>query len=98
MRGFVGLSILTVLLFVLVVSAGQNTDEPAVVALVFAAFFIAGGIPASLGVALVRRDMRRRNAPPPTTYVTHQHLHVYQVDAAGQPELMDEQTRTLTTR
>ena len=71
-----------------------------VLALILSASAIATGVVfgvfAGVVVGLAIANLRR--AYPPRQQVTHQHLHVYQVDAAGQTELISEASREVTVR
>ena len=94
MRGLVILVAVLVLLLILAIVLGQNADEPAAAIFigVIAGTFVA--VPVGLGIGVYHKERTPRQ---PTQYVTHQHLHVYQLDAQGQPTQVSEATRTLTT-
>jgi preprotein translocase subunit SecF len=83
-----------VLLLILAIVLGQNADEPAAAIIigVIAGTFVT--VPVGLGIGVYRQERTQRQPPQ---YVTHQHLHVYQLDAQGQPTQISETTRTLTT-
>ena len=94
MRGLILLIAVLVLLLILAIALGQNADEPAAAIFigVIAGTFVA--VPVGLGIGVYRQERMPRQ---PAQYVTHQHLHVYRVDAAGEPTQISETTRTLTT-
>jgi hypothetical protein len=78
-----GLVVLTIVL----------STSAVVVGVVFGVF--AGTV---TGLALL--NLRRELSTPrqPRQHITHQHLHVYQMDTTGHAEQISEATRTLTTR
>lgn len=92
MRSVILLFAVIVLLAVLVISLGQNADEPGAAIAIGVMFGVFAAVPVGLGIALYRRD----NAPSqPAQYVTHQHLHVYQVDDQGRPIQISEASREI---
>lgn len=77
----------------MVVLAIPLSTSPVAVGVVFGA---ATATVTSL-VILNLRDVARQRPRRPTQ-ITHQHLHVYQIDAQGKQVQVSEQTRTLTKR
>ena len=92
MRGLILLIVVLLLLLILAIVLGQNADEPA--AAVFIGAIVAAFVstPLALGIGVYRQERTPRQ---PAQYVTHQHLHIYQLDAQGQPTQISEQTRSI---
>ena len=93
MRGFVLTSLVAVLLLALCLLLGANAGEPGAAIAIGVIFGVGAAIPVHLGLALIRRELSGPRQP--TQYITHQHLHVYRVDAQGEPTQISEQTRSI---
>ena len=94
MRSIVMLTTVVILLAALAIVLGANAGEPGASIAIGVIFGVFAAVPVGLGIALVRRDHAPRQ---PTTYITHQHVHLYHVNDNGQPEQISEASRTLTT-
>jgi NhaP-type Na+/H+ or K+/H+ antiporter len=87
------LSVVVVLFAVLVIALGANAGKPGVDIAIGAIFFAFAGVPLGFSWALVYRHVTKRQ---PTTYITHQHVHLYGVNDNGQPEQISEASRSVT--
>ena len=92
MRSVILLSVVVVLFAVLVIALGANAGKPGVDMAIGAIFLAFAGVPLGFSWALVYRHVTKRQ---PTVHITHQHVHLYHVDAHGQPEQISEASRSI---